>query len=102
MSAQIQEAAIKVFAYRGFTATKIGDIAKEVGISVGLLYHYFSSKEELFTHLVEETIALSNQGLRYFETLELPPTQKIIALAQMVNEGILVNTEQAPRFMMMV
>ncbi|MGL5675721.1 MAG: TetR/AcrR family transcriptional regulator [Cellulosilyticaceae bacterium] len=99
---QISDAAIRLFACRGFTATKISEVAKAAGVSMGLMYHYFSSKEELFSYLVEETTRLSNEGLLYFENLPLPPREKIMALAQMVVEGILVNEEQVPRFMMMI
>ena len=44
---QIMRAAIKVFAENGIRLTKISNIAKEAGISHGLVYHYFESKEEL-------------------------------------------------------
>lgn len=50
---QILQAALVVFARRGMVATKISDIAKEAGLSHGLVYHYFSSKEEIFSMLVK-------------------------------------------------
>lgn len=46
-------AALHVFARRGMAATKISDIAREAKLSHGLFYHYFQSKEEIFTHLVQ-------------------------------------------------
>jgi AcrR family transcriptional regulator len=49
---EILEAALKVFAHRGLAGTKVGDIAATAGLSHGLLYHYFRSKEEIFTELV--------------------------------------------------
>jgi AcrR family transcriptional regulator len=49
---QILFAAARVFARRGLAATKIADIAAEVGMSHGLVYHYFPSKEDLFAELV--------------------------------------------------
>lgn len=48
---QIKQAALKVFARRGFTGTKTSLIAAETGISEGLIYRYFKSKDELFTML---------------------------------------------------
>lgn len=51
---QLLNAAVGVFARRGFVGARIGDVADAAGISQGLLYHYFSSKEELFTALVRQ------------------------------------------------
>ncbi len=43
----ILDAAVRVFARRGFHTCRVGDIAEEAGVAHGLLYHYFSSKDEL-------------------------------------------------------
>ena len=64
---QILSAALKVFALRGFSATKISDIVAEGGISHGLLYHYFSSKEEIFFELVSRALFHSGQMLLAME-----------------------------------
>lgn len=53
---QILRAAGRVFAKKGFTATKIADIATEAGLSHGLLYHYFRSKEAVYAALLEEMV----------------------------------------------
>jgi AcrR family transcriptional regulator len=50
---QILETALSVFASNGFKGTSIKDIAEAAGISQGLMYHYFSSKEDL----LETTVA---------------------------------------------
>ncbi|WP_062049020.1 TetR/AcrR family transcriptional regulator [Bacillus sp. JCM 19034] len=50
---QILHSAAKVFARKGMTATKISEIAKEAKLSHGLVYHYFRSKEEIFSRLVK-------------------------------------------------
>lgn len=44
--------ALKLFVERGYYDTKITDIAEAVPMSTGLLFHYFESKEELYTELV--------------------------------------------------
>jgi TetR/AcrR family fatty acid metabolism transcriptional regulator len=43
----IVEAAIKVFAEKGYHGTRISDIAKHAEIAYGLVYHYFKNKEEI-------------------------------------------------------
>ncbi|MGO4372317.1 TetR/AcrR family transcriptional regulator [Paenibacillus sp. 2TAB19] len=50
---QILEAAMHVIARRGLPATKIADIASQAGISVGNVYKYFLSKDQIFKALVE-------------------------------------------------
>jgi len=50
--AQIMEAALELFAKKGFHSTSVADISKEAGISKGLLYNYFESKEALIKELI--------------------------------------------------
>ena len=40
--------ALKLFAQRGLAATNISNVAAAAGISTGLMYHYYASKEELY------------------------------------------------------
>ncbi|MEN6339942.1 MAG: TetR/AcrR family transcriptional regulator, partial [Clostridiaceae bacterium] len=53
----ILRAGLDLFVKKGYTATKIKDIADQVGMSLGLLFHYFPSKEELYCALVEYGIS---------------------------------------------
>jgi AcrR family transcriptional regulator len=50
-------AGLEIFIRKGYSATKISDIAEQVGMSVGLLFHYFASKEALYEELI--TIGIS-------------------------------------------
>lgn len=52
--ADIVRAATKLFARRGFSDTKIGDIAKEAKLSHGLVYHYFPSKDAIFEAILAD------------------------------------------------
>ncbi|MEA2425867.1 MAG: TetR/AcrR family transcriptional regulator, fatty acid metabolism regulator protein, partial [Thermoleophilaceae bacterium] len=51
---QILDAAISVFATRGFHACRVSDVADEAGVAYGLVYHYFDSKEEILNTLFTE------------------------------------------------
>jgi AcrR family transcriptional regulator len=51
--AAILDAALEVFAARGYHASSIDDIAREAGISKALIYEHFSSKQRLYTELIE-------------------------------------------------
>lgn len=49
----ILETALDLFIRKGYSATKISDIAESLGMSVGLLFHYFQSKEKLYEELIK-------------------------------------------------
>ena len=53
---RIQEAARLVFAERGYAKTSIERVARQASLSVGAIYLYFSSKEDLYLSLLEETL----------------------------------------------
>lgn len=50
---QIIDAAMELFDQKGYSNTKIVDITKKAGISKGLLYHYFESKEEIIYAIID-------------------------------------------------
>ena len=51
---QILDAAVRVFARKGFHTCRVGDIAEEAGVAHGLLYHYFTSKDEVLEAVFRE------------------------------------------------
>lgn len=50
---EILYAGLSLFIQKGYSGTTIKDIAGSVGMSVGLLFHYFASKEELYLELIQ-------------------------------------------------
>lgn len=66
------------FARNGFGDTKIGDLAKHIGIGQGTIYLYFKSKEELFDEIRKS--AENNDEIKRLKTLSklpLPAKTKI-------------------------
>lgn len=53
---EILLAGLDLFIRRGYSATKIKDIADQVGMSVGLLFHYFETKEKLYEELIRQGV----------------------------------------------
>ncbi len=51
----ILDAAVRVFARKGYHSCRVGDITEEAGVAHGLLYHYFSSKEEVLETVFRDT-----------------------------------------------
>ncbi|WP_096187071.1 TetR/AcrR family transcriptional regulator [Evansella halocellulosilytica] len=63
---KIHSAAIKLFAKKGFSATGVQDIADSAGISTGLLYRHYKTKDELFNELVSyATVGIENLVKRF-------------------------------------
>ncbi len=52
--AVILDAALRTFVKRGYTKTKVAEIASEAGVAEGTLYNYFPSKEDLLLALFDE------------------------------------------------
>ena len=48
-------AAVRVFASKGFRASRVRDVAEEAGVAHGLLYHYFRSKDEVLDEIFRRT-----------------------------------------------
>lgn len=74
---QILSCALTLFAQKGLAATKITDIAAASSISQGLMYHYYRSKEEIFTELIRFAFARMNEACRWLASQPLPPGEKI-------------------------
>jgi TetR/AcrR family transcriptional regulator, fatty acid metabolism regulator protein len=51
----ILDAAVRVFARKGYHSCRVGDITAEAGVAHGLLYHYFSSKEQVLETVLRDT-----------------------------------------------
>lgn len=60
---KIFETSMRLFAEKGYDATSIEEITATVGVAKGTLYYHFSSKEEIFSFLVEEGIKLLQNSI---------------------------------------
>ena len=70
---QILDAAITLFDEQGFSTTKISDISDKAGISKGLVYRYFNSKEEILLALHENITHCIN------ECFEIPNAKRLLS-----------------------
>jgi len=73
----IVSAAAKVFRTKGYHAATVRDIADEVGILKGSLYHHFESKEALLYLVVKEPIAQMFGAIAAIADADLTPTEKL-------------------------
>jgi len=70
---QIIDAAMRVFAEKGFTRATNKDIAHEAGITPGLIYYYFESKEALLNAIIETRSPIRLMTTFSQHMLTMPP-----------------------------
>lgn len=78
--AEIVQAALAVFAEKGFAAAKLDEIAVRAGVSKGALYLYFETKEDLFRAVVEQAIAPDMRTIRAMVAAHPGPFTDLLAL----------------------
>jgi TetR/AcrR family fatty acid metabolism transcriptional regulator len=77
----ILEAAVRVFARQGFHTCRVSDIADEAGVAYGLVYHYFSSKEEILDTLFLERWDVMLVAISEVDASSRSPREKLQAIA---------------------
>jgi TetR/AcrR family transcriptional regulator, fatty acid metabolism regulator protein len=77
----ILDAAVRVFARRGFHHCRVSDVADEAGVAYGLVYHYFSSKEEILNTLFLERWQIMLDAVAEIDSREVPARDKLYAVA---------------------
>ena len=90
---QILNAALRLFATRGLSATKISDIAAEAGVSHGLVHHYFGSKDEIFVIIVEQALQGSANLMQGALLQTGTPWDRLQSLCEIMLQGIVDRPE---------
>src|SRR5690349_8252328 len=80
----ILDAAVRVFARQGFHICRVSDIADEAGVAYGLVYHYFSSKEEILDTLFLERWDLMLAAISEADASHEEPRDKLYAIAAFI------------------
>lgn len=78
------DAAVRVFARKGFHASRVGDIAEEAGVAHGLLYHYFRSKDEVLEAVFHENWSVLLARIASVEESDEPAADQIRHIAAIV------------------
>jgi len=79
---KIQAVAMQLFAQKGFGMTNVQEIADKAGISIGLLYRHYKTKDDLFNELLEFALTGLTRIVERFESDESPNA----LMDQFVNE----------------
>ena len=81
----ILDAAIRVFARRGFHHCRVSDVADEAGVAYGLVYHYFVSKEEILNTLFLERWQIMLDAIDEIDaTQDVPARDKLYLVASFI------------------
>jgi TetR/AcrR family fatty acid metabolism transcriptional regulator len=80
---QIIEAAIRVFARKGYYNSRVADIAREAGIAAGTIYLYFRTKDEIVVTLFREGMARFVEAARKVVADERDPVSKLRRLVRL-------------------
>lgn len=94
--AELLESALEQFYRLGFSATKIEDVARGAGVTVGTVYRYFPSKEALFSAVVESHLDASwSRGREVAEAYGTLTAREVVAL--LLERWAAVLREAGPR-----
>ena len=84
---RILDAAIAVFARDGYHGARISDIAREAGIAYGLVYHYFTNKEDILDSIFEERWGGFLAEIEGIADAPQPAGQKLLSVATRILDG---------------
>jgi len=80
----ILDAAVRVFARKGYHTSRVGDIAEEAGIAHGLLYHYFASKEQVLETVFRENWSELLAAFARIEASDEPASEQLDGIVKVL------------------
>ena len=80
---QIIEAAVRIFARKGYYNSRVSDIAREAGLAAGTIYLYFKTKDDILVTLFREKMAHFVASLRKAIAVEPDAVAKIRRLVRL-------------------
>jgi TetR/AcrR family transcriptional regulator, fatty acid metabolism regulator protein len=80
----ILDAAVRVFARRGFNGCRVSDIADEAQVAYGLVYHYFRSKDEVLDTLFLERWNVMLEVIRELDDQDIAAREKLYAITSFI------------------
>ena len=92
---KLLSAAARLFRDQGFDRTTVRDIAREVGIQSGSLFHHFPTKEDILFAVMVEVIRFNTQRLQSALAGKSDPVEKLRALIRAELQTIIGDTREA-------
>ncbi|MFF0750540.1 TetR/AcrR family transcriptional regulator [Streptomyces sp. NPDC004267] len=82
------EAALRLFAEKGFDGTSVQDVVRAAGVTKGAMYHYFPSKDHLLHEIYLRVLRMQTEHLDAVVALDLPVAERVHAAVT----GVVVTT----------
>ncbi|MFC1513714.1 TetR/AcrR family transcriptional regulator [candidate division KSB1 bacterium] len=82
----ILDTAYKLFIEKGYKSVTTREIAKFAGVSKGVLYHYFESKEDLFFHTISELLPINITVRKALENKDFTPKDRFHFLKEICDK----------------
>ena len=98
---KIESTALSLFARKGLSVT-VGEIAAAAGLSKGLLYNHYPSKDALIAELIRQAAHISAQTIKGFAESEAPAAEKIKQITAMMCEMLTSDHQGTEYFMFMI
>lgn len=98
MMEKIEDGALYYFAKYGLAGAKISNLSKYLGISQGLLYRYYSSKEELFRVVSKKWIEMRDANFQGLVDAPISGKEKILFLTNYVKTSMIKDKKFAAFF----
>jgi AcrR family transcriptional regulator len=99
---EILDAAFEEFTKRGFTATRVEDIAGRVGVTKGTVYVYFETKEVLFEAMIEHVSVPFQEAFRAYARTSDDPVEELRLLLEFLFEAFVDNRRMRELFRFVV
>ncbi|TWF33963.1 TetR family transcriptional regulator [Chitinophaga polysaccharea] len=85
---RLKKSGLELFSRKGLAATNIKEIAAHTGISLGLIYHYYASKEELYLLLANEAMDKSQALFDQLQAQDISVKDKITQFLAAFVQGV--------------
>ncbi|MDZ7926637.1 MAG: TetR family transcriptional regulator [Agrobacterium sp.] len=99
---QILDAAFEEFTKRGFTATRVEDIAERVGVTKGTVYVYFETKEALFEAMIRHASAPFQEAFKAYPRTSADPVEELRMLLEFLFDALVDNRKMRELFRFIV
>ena len=83
MAAQILDAAMRLFARKGYAATSVREIVNEAQVTNPMLYYYFQSKEGVFVSLVDSLVGSFDGQIERLLEEQMPLRDKLLRIVEL-------------------
>jgi len=85
------DAALRLFADKGFEGTSVQDVVAAAGVTKGAMYHYFASKDDLLHEIYARVLRVQQERLDQFAQLDAPIPERVHGAAADVVANVTEN-----------